>query len=313
MPTGTTCKAGTFSSGATCVLNVLFSPQLAGVRNGAAILYDAATPANVLATVYLTGTGMGSLAAFPPGAITSIAGTGTAGYNNDDIAATSAELDNPGGVAFDGAGNIYIADAGNDRVRMVNATAGTLPAGTITTVAGGGSGCGGQTDAVGDGCAAKNALLSNPAAVALDGAGNLYIADSGNQRIRVVNASTETITTVAGGGSGCAAQTDALGDGCPAANSKLSSPASIAVDSAGNLYIADTQNNSVRMASAATGIISEVAAVSSPAGLALDNAGYVYVAESSSALIQEINLQTGDADDGGRRQHQLRGRDRLSR
>src|ERR1035437_3626825 len=227
---GTTCRAGSVSAGSTCILKTAFIPQAAGVRNGAAVLYDGATPANVLATVYLTGTGYGSLAAFPPGTISTIAGNGTQGFNRDNVAATASELNSPGSVAFDGAGDLYIADSGNGRVREVNATTGV-----ITTVAGGGSGCGGEIDSLGDGCAATSATLSNPDAVALDGAGNLYIADAGNHRIRMVNASTGVIETVAGGGSGCAGQSDALGDGCAATSAALSSPSALVLDSAGHL------------------------------------------------------------------------------
>ncbi len=284
---GTTCIAGSVTAGSTCILKLYFNPQAAGVRNGAAVLDDGATPANVLATVYLTGTGYGSLADFPPGTISAIAGNGTQGFNHDGFAATASELSSPGSVAFDGAGDIYIADTGNGRVREVNATTGV-----ITTVAGGGSGCGGQTDSLGDGCAATSATLSNPDAVALDGAGNLYIADAGNHRIRMVNASTGVIETVVGGGSGCAGQSDALGDGCAATSAELSSPSAIVLDGVGNLYLADTQDG-VRMVSAVTGTIAELAAVGSPAGLALDYAGNLYVSESVSALVQKVNLQTG--------------------
>ncbi|MGD0730163.1 MAG: NHL repeat-containing protein, partial [Terracidiphilus sp.] len=285
---GTTCAAGSVSAGSTCTFKVYFNPRVAGERNGAAVLYDASTPANVLATVYLHGIGSGPVLSFPPGAISAIAGNGTQGFNNDNIAATSAELNSPGSVALDGAGDTYIADTGNERIREVSASSGL-----ISTVAGSGTGCGSQTDSLGDGCPATSATLSSPAAVALDGAGNLYIADKGNQRIRVVNASTGVIETVAGGGTGCAAQTDASGDGCAATDAKLSNPSGIALDGAGNLYIADTQDGAVRVVSAATGIISEIAAVSSPAGVALDTAGNLYISESSAALVQELNLQTG--------------------
>ncbi len=284
---GTTCKAGSVTAGSSCILKLYFSPQASGVRNGAAVLYDSSSPANVLATVYLTGAGYGSLAAFPPGIISTIAGNGTPGFT-DNLAAASAELDSPSGIAFDGSGNLYIADSGNGRIRMVSASTGA-----ISTIAGGGSGCAGQSDTLGDGCPAASATLSSPAAIALDGAGNLYIADTGNQRIRVVNASTGILTTFAGGGSGCANQADSAGDGCPAASATFSSPTGIAVDGAGNLIIADTGNNSVRMVASATGLITEVAAVANPTAVAVDNQGNVYVAESSSALVQEVNLSTG--------------------
>jgi sugar lactone lactonase YvrE len=285
--TGTTCKAGSVTAGSTCILNLNFVPQFAGVRSGAVVLYDASTPANVLATVYLAGVGYGSLANFPPGNISTIAGTGAQGSSGDTAAATAAKLNAPGSVAFDGAGNLYLTDTGNGRIREVNATTGI-----ITTFAGSGSGCSAQANSFGDGCAATSAVLSSPAAIALDGAGNLYIADTGNHRIRVVNSSTGVIQTVAGGGTGCAAQTDTLGDGCPATSAAISTPSGIAVDSSGNLYIADTQDG-VRVVSAISGTISEVAAVTNPSGIALDNAGSLYISEPTSGLVQKVNLLTG--------------------
>jgi sugar lactone lactonase YvrE len=124
----------------------------------------------------------------PGGTITTVAGNGTAGYNGDNIAATSAQINTPTGVAVDGAGNVYVADLNNQRIRKVT------PSGTITTVAG--NGTGGYN---GDNIAATSAELYAPAGVAVDGGGNLYIADARNCRIRKVTPDG-IIGTVAGNG-----------------------------------------------------------------------------------------------------------------
>jgi sugar lactone lactonase YvrE len=171
------------------------------------------------------------------------AGTGTGGYNGDGIPANTAELNNPEGVARDSAGNVYIADPYNCIIRKVDT------AGNISTVAGIPSGCGYG----GDGGAATSANLYYPAGVAVDSSNNLYIADTSNHIIRKVSAGI--ITTVAG-----TPQTAGYsGDGGPATSAKLSSPQDMKVDSAGNIYIADTTNHRIRKVSAASANITTVA------------------------------------------------------
>ncbi|MEU4345690.1 hypothetical protein AB0H00_31320, partial [Nocardia sp. NPDC023852] len=166
----------------------------------------------------------------PDGVITTVAGTGTQGYNGDNQPAIHAELNLPRNVAVDGAGNLYIGDECNDRVRRVD------PAGVITTVAG--TGTNGYN---GDNQAAINTTLDGPCGVAVDGAGNLYIADRGNQRVRRVDHATGRITTVAGTGTN-----GYNGDNQPAINAALSWPGDVAVDGMGNLYIVDNGNVRVR-------------------------------------------------------------------
>jgi len=162
------------------------------------------------------------------GIITTVAGNGGVGNGGDSGLATSAQLYYPAGIAVDGAGELYIADSKNQRIRKVGA------AGIITTIAGNGN--------VGYNCAngaATGVGLHTPTGVALDGSGNLFIADYGNQCIRKVAAGN--ITTVAGNGT-----SSFSGDGGPATSASLNYPTGIAVDSSGNLYIADYVNYRIR-------------------------------------------------------------------
>jgi sugar lactone lactonase YvrE len=161
--------------------------------------------------------------------ITTVAGTGKKGFSGDGGAATNASLFLPGAVAVDGAGNLFIADTGNERIRKVDAN------GIITTVAGKGS-----QGYNGDGGAATNATFGNPAGVAVDTSGNFYVADTYNDRIRKVN-SNGIITTVAGHGTAGFG-----GDGGAATNALLAQPAGVAVDGHGNLFIAETGNSRIR-------------------------------------------------------------------
>lgn len=161
--------------------------------------------------------------------ITTIAGNNSAGYSGDNGPATSAQLNQPIGIAVDSSGNIYIADSGNHCVRKISN-------GTITTVAGTGT-----AGYAGDKAAANKAQLNNPAGVAVDASGNLYIADSVNNVIREV--SSGTITTIVGNASLGAGY---AGDSGAATSAQMSNPVSVAVDSSGNLFIADSNNNVIR-------------------------------------------------------------------
>ena len=159
-----------------------------------------------------------------------IAGTpGDGGFSGDGGPAISASLSNPSSVAVDGSGNIFIADS--NRIRQVSATTGV-----ITTVAGNGG-----YGYSGDGGPATSASLSGTNGVAVDGSGNLFIADTGNNRVRKVSADTGVITTVAGNGS-----YGFGGDGGPATSASLSGANGVAVDGSGNIYIADFVNARIR-------------------------------------------------------------------
>ena len=178
----------------------------------------------------------------PGGIISTVAGTGVAGFSGDDGPATSASLNEPRSVAVDVFSNLYIADSDNHRLRKVS------PDGTITTVAGNGTrtgsidGEGGDpADDLGDGGLATSASLRSPRAVAVDASGNLYVADANNNRIRKVSPNG-IITTVAGNG-----DQGFSGDGGPATSASLNFPNGVALDAAGNLYLADTANDRIRV------------------------------------------------------------------
>src|SRR5580658_9228323 len=158
--------------------------------------------------------------------LSTVAGSDMVG---DGGAAVASQLDQPEGMVVDSAGNLYIADAANARVRKVS------PAGIITTIAGTG-----QPGFSGDNGPAGSAQLNQPYGVALDSSGNLYIADFGNQRVRRV-ATGGTITTVAGNG-----QTGSNGDGGPATSAQMLSPRNLAIDPAGDIYVSEFVGHSVR-------------------------------------------------------------------
>ena len=228
--------------------------------------------------------------------ITTIAGDGTEAYGGDGGPATSARLKYPRGVAVDASGNIYIADTRNHRIRKV-----TNPgsAGMISTVAGNG-----VNGYVSDGLLAIFTQLNNPYGVAVDALGNIYIADTENQRIRKVTnpGSSGMISTVAGNGA-----SGYSGDGGPATSAQLRYPTGVAVDASGNIYIADSQNNCIRKVTnpGSSGMISTVAgdgqygnsgdgglATSArlryPLGVAVDASGNVYIAEAENHRIRKV-------------------------
>jgi trimeric autotransporter adhesin len=213
------------------------------------------------------------------GIITTVAGNGNIGFSGDGGPATSATLDGPSGVAVDSAGNLFIADSLNHRIREVSG-------GIITTAAGSG-----DFLSSGDGGEATSAALHTPAGVAVDSAGNIYIAETDGNRIRKVSGGI--ITTVAGSGS-----PSFSGDGGPATSAGLNGPSGVAVDSTGNIYIADIGNARIRKVSG--GIITTFAgngnpeayydlgdggpatnATLAPAGVAVDSAGNVYIPEQN--------------------------------
>lgn len=207
------------------------------------------------------------------GRMTTIAGTGRAGFSGDKGLATEARLKQPYGLALDNSGTLYVADLGNGRVRRI------APDGTIDTIAGGG-------DRVPDGVQATSARLVQPRDLALDRDGSLYISDFGGHSVyRVSRAGI--ITRVAG--TGAAGRIGEV-DNIPPAFVPLDSPAGLAVDSLGRLYIADSGNGLIRVI--ANGLLSTVrgtvARVGSPVALAFDSRGVLHVASKSGGVVARL-------------------------
>ncbi len=224
----------------------------------------------------------------PDGRITTLAGIGSFGFRGDGGLAVQASLNSPLGVAVDAKGTVFIADTGNHRVRCVRTN------GLITTVAG--IGCLGL---VGDGGPATQAALSLPMGVAVDARGTLYISDRFNQRIRRVGPDG-VITTFAGGG--------VSSDGGPATQAGLRGPCGVAVDPAGNVYIADQHNERVRQVGV-DGIITTIAgngtfglsgdggqatqaSLNSPAGVAVGADGTIYIADRLNHRIRRVEAES---------------------
>jgi uncharacterized protein (TIGR03437 family) len=195
------------------------------------------------------------------GLIQTVAGTGVAGFAGDGGAATAALLSHPYGLAVDTAGNLYIADLGNARVRKVSLD------GTIQTIAGGGLFVPGGN---GDGGPASSAQLLEPRNVAVGPDGTLYVSDFGAHRVVQVSPGG-ILTTLAGTGNA-----GYSGDGAASQLAQLKAPAGIACDANGVVYIADSGNNRIRKV--ARGVITTVAAMAAPTGLAIASSGSLYIA-----------------------------------
>ena len=230
----------------------------------------------------------------PAGILHTIAGTGTGAFGGDGAGATAAELFNALDIAKDAAGNIYIADQTNQRIRKVTTS------GIISTFAGNGFGAGlGVGGYSGDGAAATLAELNNPYAVAVDAAGNVYIADGGNHRIRMVN-TAGIISTFAGNGT-----PGFSGDGHPATLASLNAPLGVAVDDSGNVYIADANNDRIRKVNTAgvistfagtgtagyslDGIPATLSELNAPVRVACSHLGNVYIADELNNRIRKVN------------------------
>ncbi|HWS72836.1 MAG TPA: hypothetical protein VN605_12015, partial [Thermoanaerobaculia bacterium] len=289
------------------------------------------------------------------GVIVRFAGNGGGSFSGDGGPARLASLKKPWGVTFDDAGNLFIADNGNGRIRRVDATTGTIttiagrnedanipgigdggpakdaflrsPAGLawrngelyivdvgydanrvrkidrngiITTVAG----KGGDAGFSGDGGAATEAQFREPTGIAVDAVGNLYIADSGNNRIRKVDAATKTITTIAGGGS----PADDLGEGLPATEAKLDFPLALALDPTGAVVIADTYHARIRRLDPASGKLTTIAGngdysggdggpatsagMNAPFAIAYDARGNLFIHDNSNGSIRRVDAST---------------------
>ncbi len=225
------------------------------------------------------------------GMISQFAGSpgGIPGPYGDGGPASAAWFHAPAGMCFDASGNMYIADMGNHVIRKINT------AGIINTVAGNFT-----KGFAGNNTPATDAQLDSPSAVAVDRNGNIYIADYGNNVIRRVDHITDTISVFAG----TQGSYDYLGDGGSAAGAKLNGPRGIAVDSSGNVYFSDANNNVIRRVSATTGIITTIAGdgtygfggdgglavganLFNPYGIAIDGAGSIYIADANNERIRK--------------------------
>lgn len=221
------------------------------------------------------------------GVMSTIAGTGTAGYTGDSGLATAAQLNRPTGVTIDIAGNIYIADYYNAVIRKINTS------GVITTIAGNGS-----TGYGGDGGQATSAQFNQLRDVAVDVSGNIYVADQWNHRVRKINTSG-IISTIAGTGTAGYG-----GDGGQAISAQLNAPNGVAVDGSGNIFIADTNNHRIRKVNT-SGVISTIAGtgtagysgdggqgnsaqINTPYAVAVDSVGNIYFADRGNARIRKV-------------------------
>ena len=263
-----------------------------GLAINAAMGYPYGVAADQSNNVYLTDSSFEVVRKISNGVITTIAGTGLYGFSGDGGPATAAMFEFPDGIVVDSANNIYIADENNNRVRKIDNS------GMISTVAGNNICCN-----LNDGGAATSAWLSGPQSVSVDGNGNLYIADSGNSRIRKV--SSGNISTIAGGGSGVnGVGYGFAGDGGPATSALLDDPTGVYADNSNNVYLIDYSNQRVRMVApngnigpvagngkykyAGDGGLAASANLHSPRGVALDNVGNIYIADISDNHVRKV-------------------------
>jgi hypothetical protein len=288
---GGTCATGTgYIIGQQCTVNIAFAPRYPGARAGAVVIENAG--GTVLGTALIAGNATGSLAVLAPANINTVAGDSAWNYTGDGVPATGAPIFLPTGVFADSAGNIYLTDSNNNRIRRVDAKSGL-----ISTVAGNGSpGYGG------DGGPATQAQINTAANLVLDGAGNIYFADTGNHIIRRIDFYSGIMTTVAG--------TPTIqgysGDGGAATAATLSQPEGLAFDAAGDLYIADSGNNVIREIDAVTGKIRTIvgtgyaaysgdggpassAKLNSPWNLTVGPDNSLYIADFSNHCIRKVS------------------------
>jgi sugar lactone lactonase YvrE len=258
-------RSGYTGDGGPATSAQLYGPQ-ALTYDAAGNLYIADSNNNVIRKVNTAGI------------ISTFAGNGQYGFGGDGGPATSASFAGPVGMVVDSSGLFYVADTQNNRVRRIDS------AGTISTIAGGGN----PTDGIGDGGLATAAAVGSPEGLTFDSAGNLYIADADNGRVRKVD-STGHISTVVGGGS----PPTGNGDGGPATAATLNRPTDMKFDGAGRLFVADVGAGVVRRVDT-SGVISTFAGgFSEPFQLAFDNIGDLFLSDPGTNLVLKLDSSGG--------------------
>ncbi len=255
-----------------------------GAATAAQLWLPSAVAVDASGNVYVADTNNQRIRKISGSTIATIAGDGEELFAGDGAAATAAVLDSPTGVAVDAAGNVYIADRHNQRIRMVT------PGGTISTVAGsGGASFSGAYG--GDGASPAAASLSRPSGVSVDAGGNIYIADTGNQRIRIIaGGAGGTIGSVAGSN-----QQGFAGDAGAATNATLNMPRAVAANGSGGLAIADKLNQRIRTTTlpSLSFANSGVGILSTPQSVTLANTGSAPITVSSIVLSGAFTTATG--------------------
>ncbi|HUO26922.1 MAG TPA: choice-of-anchor D domain-containing protein [Candidatus Aquilonibacter sp.] len=246
-----------------------------------------------------------------PNTIATVAGDGTKCDHSqacgDGAVATAANLNLPESVAFDAAGNIYIADSVDNRIRVVNVGSSAITIagvnigpGDINTIAGQSASCSSPQGGCGDGGPANQAFLNDPYGVAVDRNGNIYIADTYDQRIRLIAAGQNNISTIAGNGLACTNPLGGCGNGRVGTNAEVHLPQGVFTDATGDLYIADTQDHMIRFIAAGQNTITLAAGDGTqgfagdggtPTAAQLDLPGGIFVDASGNMLISDTGNQ----------------------
>jgi len=283
-------------------------------------IYIADTLNSVIEVINMQPSGTLTVAgtAIPAGEIATIAGTNVSMFGGDNGPASSASVNRPSGIYLDSNGYIYIADTVDSRIRVINPNASgsitvagvNIPAGFINTVAGSATACGTSTNACGDGGPATSANLNNPVGLVTDSSGNIYFADTNDNRMRLVSNATFKISTIAGSGTQCFYNLAPCGDGGSATSAFLWQPTGVALAS-GNVLIADQNDDAIREVTSGNinttmGVLLDTsfsgdanpptvqgiatnAELRSPTGVVSDSLGNVYITDTNNSAIRKVN------------------------